>query len=262
MAREARGRTRRELEERFRWSEPTARKIITALLERDLLEKLERRHNGMFAGVTYRVPRLAADKLVRSTRTTVKKPGNGMPGYGSPDHGSAGDLHTARELHDAPPAVGKPSHTLRASPARTAKSVRTGRTTGAPGKIGGFAERPDGVLPSTTAELEGDNWQAAREDLVAMDRALVLHRKLLTASGIRPYLKMLAKHGDLARQVVSGKLTGFAINGARVGQIQGWRYFDGALRDEVRRKQMEEHELRPGDVLACWRDLPPQDVPF
>ena len=29
-----------------------------------------------------------ADKLEGSTRTTVKKPGNGMPGYGSPDNGS------------------------------------------------------------------------------------------------------------------------------------------------------------------------------
>ena len=26
-----------------------------------------------------------ADKVERSARTTVKKPGNGMPGYGSPD---------------------------------------------------------------------------------------------------------------------------------------------------------------------------------
>jgi hypothetical protein len=29
-----------------------------------------------------------ADKVERSARTTVKKPGNGMPGYDSPDNGS------------------------------------------------------------------------------------------------------------------------------------------------------------------------------
>jgi DNA-binding MarR family transcriptional regulator len=81
----------RELVKRFEWSRPSASKIITALLERDLLEKVEKRdNNGMFAGTTYRVSPLAADKLERSTRTTVKKPGNGMPVYGPPDNGSAG----------------------------------------------------------------------------------------------------------------------------------------------------------------------------
>ena len=94
-----------------------------------------------------------------------------------------------------------------------------------------------------------------------MDRALVLHPKLLTASGVRTYLKMLEEHGDLARQVVSDKLGGFSIDGARIHRIRGWSYFDGALRDVVQRQQMGENGLRPGD-LGNWRNLLPQEVPF
>jgi hypothetical protein len=252
----------RELVKRFRWSRPTATKIITALLERDLLEKVQRRDNGMFAGITYGVPGLAADKLERSTRTTVKKPGNGMPGNGSPDNGSAGDLHTPRDLQDEPPTVDQLSQTLRVRPAQTPKSMRTARTTGAPGKVDGSAHRPDRLPPSTTAEQEWDKWQAAREALMAVDHARALDDKLLTEAGIRPYLKMLEEHGNLARQVMFSKLIGFAIDGVSVGQVQSWKYFHGALRDTLRQKQMAEQGLRPGDLLGNWRNLSPEDVPF
>ena len=85
--------------------------------------------------------------------------------------------------------------------------------------------------------------------------------ELLTEAGIRPYLKMLEKHGDLAHQLVSGKLIVFAIDGASVGQIPGWRYFRNALRDERHCQQMAHHGLRPGDSLGAWRDLP-VEVPF
>ena len=78
---------RGRLATRFGWSSPTAGKFITALLDK---------RQGHIRRVTYKVRPLAADKLARSTRTTVKKPGTGMPGYGSRDNGSGGDLHTLK----------------------------------------------------------------------------------------------------------------------------------------------------------------------
>ena len=113
------GTCRRQLATRFGWSRRTASVVINALLKRGLLESVvTRRANGMFRAVTYKTPPLARTALARST---VKYPGNGTRANGQPGNASAGDLHTFGEHQDTPPTVDKPSHTLRARPARTAR---------------------------------------------------------------------------------------------------------------------------------------------
>jgi hypothetical protein len=96
---------RRELEERFGWSPPTAARVINGLMERGLLGKvIKRRPDGTHISITYSVPQLAADRLAPSVRVnatvkksddgktaTIKKPGNGKPGNGKPGDAKPGD---------------------------------------------------------------------------------------------------------------------------------------------------------------------------
>jgi hypothetical protein len=196
----------RELMDRFRWSRPTATKVIGTLLKRHLLERVVTREtDGTFFGVTYMVPQLWAEGLKRSPHAKVKS----------------------------------------LSRTRRARSASA-----------------EYAAASTAAPAEPDGWQAARDELVAVDHAGVLRSKLLTPVGISPYLKMLDRHGDVARQAVKDRITSLVIGDGRRGQIRAWAYFTAAVRDAVHRQQMSEEGLRPGDVLGSWRDRPVQDVPF
>jgi hypothetical protein len=105
---------RREVEERFQWSERTAARVIDGLMERGLLDKVVKRAaTGTHLSTTYSVPKLAAETLARA-------------GVQNQDHG----LSTVMQKPDrakpdrAKPACGKSVHSTYSS--RTPYALPTG----------------------------------------------------------------------------------------------------------------------------------------
>ena len=95
----------RELAARFRWSRPTAAKVIRELTARGLLAQHKRRSKGRMAGTLYgALP--SRNCWGNGASATVKKPGIGLPGTGI-----LGDILTSRPSN-SPPTEEPLPHTM------------------------------------------------------------------------------------------------------------------------------------------------------
>jgi hypothetical protein len=221
----------RELAARFGWSRPRASANLAALARRGLvLREQQRAKNGTMDGVTY-----------RATREPSRSEAGSEPCNGKPCDGQPRSEKSCRK------------------PTTSSSNVHTNLNEDA-------SAHEKVVLPTRDANLSeqeesSDEWLVQK--LESWDYLGSLVPALKTHQGLEPLRQAMTRHGaavvlDVVHRVLARDLMGEPNNtdqAMRVPKIiRSWKYFRGALQDELRKVQMQANGWRPGDLAGDWRE--------
>jgi hypothetical protein len=92
------------------------------------------------------------------------------------------------------------------------------------------------------------------------DRASRIHPKLYTKDGIEGLQRLLNRYGiDRTLETIIGAVSEPGSSEKEMHGIRTWRFFLPILEENVRREQLREAGIAPGDVLGLGMKM---DIPF